>query len=467
MAISLTSLFPRILFYTFFASICMWMAWFITHLPWISKGNTSNALLLGLVLLCWAIPLVLAGRQPATRPKAILTSTLSGMFSALIGLLILGSKLTEQSPEAHETLSGSTLKPNALLLALGFLSLGALLGVVSGFVGSLVGSQSRHDPEPSWLARFALLSACITAPLLFIGGLVTTTGSGMAVPDWPNSFGANMFLYPLGNAGVGVFLEHSHRLFGTLVGLAAIVTAVWTLSAEHRRWVKVLAVAVLALVIIQGVLGGQRVEMNARLLAMLHGILGQLTFALFVALAVVLAPAYQTATPITDFASGKKVRILLAAATHSTILQLVFGAMYRHFRDQPGGRHALMSHIVFSFVVVLTAILGGLLATKLTSPTATTNSPHARPLANTLGRIGTAICAIVFVQFLLGWAAFSISKVDLNTNPNAPLYAMIRTIHQANGAALLGVMTASLVMAKRLFPKKLLNSYPQSALAPA
>ena len=61
------------------------------------------------------------------------------------------------------------------------------------------------------------------APLLFVGGLVTSTNSGMAVPDWPNTFGSNMFLYPLGpRAQPDVYLEHSHRLFGTLVGLATL-----------------------------------------------------------------------------------------------------------------------------------------------------------------------------------------------------------------------------------------------------
>ena len=73
------------------------------------------------------------------------------------------------------------------------------------------------------LHRFAAFVVAATAILIFAGGLVTSTGSGLSVPDWPNTFGTNMFLYPLGpRAAPDVFLEHSHRLFGTLVGLSAI-----------------------------------------------------------------------------------------------------------------------------------------------------------------------------------------------------------------------------------------------------
>ena len=68
---------------------------------------------------------------------------------------------------------------------------------------------------------------------------MTTYRVGMAVPDWPTTFGMNMFLYDFWNAAFGVFIEHAHRLYGAAVGLATIVLAVWFLAAERRRWMKV------------------------------------------------------------------------------------------------------------------------------------------------------------------------------------------------------------------------------------
>src|SRR5205085_7136159 len=94
-------------------------------------------------------------------------------------------------------------------------------------------SASRYNPA---LHRIALLTACATFPLIFMGGLVTSHGAGLAVPDWPNSYGYNMFLFPprlwIGN----IFYEHTHRLMGTVVGMLAIATtiAAWR---DGRSWV--------------------------------------------------------------------------------------------------------------------------------------------------------------------------------------------------------------------------------------
>src|SRR5262249_17734296 len=146
-------------------------------------------------------------------------------------------------------------------------------------------------------------AAASVAPLVFIGGLVTSTNSGMAVPDWPNTYGSNMFLYPLGpRVRPDVFFEHAHRLFGTLVGLTTLVLMVWTLIAERGVGVRRPAIAAFVLVCLQGVLGGIRVRMGSadpeqdnRALAMLHGVLAQLTFGVVVACAVFLSPAYAQA----------------------------------------------------------------------------------------------------------------------------------------------------------------------------
>src|ERR1700737_1572185 len=116
------------------------------------------------------------------------------------------------------------------------------------------------------LNGFAVLVALSVVALIGLGGLVTSHDAGMAVPDWPNSFGYNMFLFPISRWVGGVFFEHTHRLIASLVGLLTIGLCIATWLIDHRRWVKWLAsVAVLA-VVIQGVLGGLRVtEHNALL----------------------------------------------------------------------------------------------------------------------------------------------------------------------------------------------------------
>src|SRR3954466_14581961 len=119
-------------------------------------------------------------------------------------------------------------------------------------------------PGPFWMAVFA---AVFTLPLLFVGGSVTTYRVGMAVPDWPTTFGINMFLYDFWNAPFGVRVEHSHRLYGAAVGLSTLVLAGWFLAAERRRSMKWLGVLAVLAVIGQGVLGGTRVTRNSTLLA--------------------------------------------------------------------------------------------------------------------------------------------------------------------------------------------------------
>ena len=106
------------------------------------------------------------------------------------------------------------------------------------------------------LHLFALLTAVSTAVLIFAGGLVTSTGSGLSVPDWPNSYGWFMFTFPLENWVGGIFYEHSHRLIASTVGFLILVLAFWLWRAEPRRWVRRLGFIALGAVITQGVLGG-------------------------------------------------------------------------------------------------------------------------------------------------------------------------------------------------------------------
>jgi cytochrome c oxidase assembly protein subunit 15 len=113
-----------------------------------------------------------------------------------------------------------------------------------------------------WPNRIAKLLALIVFPLIWVGGLVTTSDAGMAVPDWPNTYNYNMFAYPIRDWFLGpwdLFVEHGHRLLGSLSGIIAIALCVVTFLMDRRTSVRRWSILILALVIGQGILGGQRV----------------------------------------------------------------------------------------------------------------------------------------------------------------------------------------------------------------
>src|ERR1700745_3689359 len=106
------------------------------------------------------------------------------------------------------------------------------------------------------LHRFAKLVAGSTVFLVLAGSLLTSTDSGLSVPDWPTSYGWNMFTFPPSKWVGGIFYEHGHRLIASTVGFLTIVLAAWLWLADERRWMKRLGAAALGAVILQGVLGG-------------------------------------------------------------------------------------------------------------------------------------------------------------------------------------------------------------------
>lgn len=149
----------------------------------------------------------------------------------------------------------------------------------------------RQTDFPSrWPHRVAILLTAVVFPLIWVGGLVTTYDAGMAVPDWPNTYNYNMFAYPVRDWFFGpwdLFVEHGHRLLGSLAGLIAIALVVVTFKTEPRKWVRWSSVALLILVIVQGALGGARVLMDERAVAKIHGCVGPTFFAAVVAFCVV------------------------------------------------------------------------------------------------------------------------------------------------------------------------------------
>src|SRR5574341_1922956 len=142
-------------------------------------------------------------------------------------------------------------------------------------------------PTPNlWAHRLAVVTAAGTLVLIYVGGVVTNTGSALAVPDWPTTFGHSMFLYPWSRMVGGILYEHSHRLIGSLVGLLTVALAVGLWWAAPRGRLLALGLVAVLAVIAQGVLGGLRVVLLQATLAVVHGILAQTFFALIAGLAV-------------------------------------------------------------------------------------------------------------------------------------------------------------------------------------
>lgn len=203
-----------------------------------------------------------------------------------------------------------------------------------------------------------MLLAVVTFPLIWVGGLVTTYDAGMAVEDWPGTYGYNLFLYPWQTWIAGpwdLFIEHGHRLLGATAGLLAIalVASTWlTPASRPMRWA---AAALLAFVVLQGVLGGARVLMDARLLALIHGCTGPLFFASAVVVAVASSPRWQ----VDDGAQGgSRFRNSAFALFVAATLQLIAGAHVRHLPhlgNARGFQAAVFFHLVLALGVTWTA----------------------------------------------------------------------------------------------------------------
>jgi len=178
-----------------------------------------------------------------------------------------------------------------------------------------------------WFAFFVAGSVLI---LICSGGLVTSHEAGMAVPDWPNSFGYSMFLFPVSRWVGGVLFEHTHRLIASGVGLLTLVLCGMTLVIEQRRWVKWLAgVAVLA-VIVQGVLGGLRVTEHNALLGLFHGCLAQSFFCLTAVIALVTSRFWSRMKGVADGNTVRRLRSWSVGVTAMVFVQLALGASMRH-----------------------------------------------------------------------------------------------------------------------------------------
>ena len=274
------------------------------------------------------------------------------------------------------------------------------------------------SPFSVWPHRLAVVLAGATFLLLFIGGLVTSKGAGLAVPDWPTTFGHNMFLYPWSKMVGNVFYEHSHRLVASAVGLLTIALALMFWFQERRLWLRWLGVAALALVIIQGVIGGLRVVLLEQALAIVHAAFAQGFFALAVSLAIFTSAEWSgelDAKPLTD---GGRLSRLCAITAAMIYLQAIFGAVLRHAGER------LAAHLLFAALVTLHVIF--ILVRVM-------RSHSDRPeLARPAGFLGI----LLLLQLTLGAASYFGKFTALLRLP-MDMIVFLTTTHLVTGAMML------------------------------
>lgn len=415
----------------FGTTVAMWTIGYVCRFPGV---NAPGWLLLALLVVCLAAGGWAAGRFAG---RGLLGGLQAGLLAGALNVLVLGSLLSRSD-------APNSLVPAAAWWVPGWLIVSGLLGVL----GAALARSSVQGADGPPLARhglptFATVAAAATFLLLVAGGIVTGSQAGLAVTDWPNSYGYNMFLYPLSRMTGGIYYEHVHRLLGSLVGLVTLVLAVHLWRTDDRRWLRNLSLGALVLVIVQGLLGGLRVTGHLTLsddpgvtrpnlwLAVVHGITGQVFFGTMVAIAAFSTRRWReaTATVADGAVLDRRLALWLLAAL---LVQLSLGSLLRHTNA------ALHAHIT---VAVLVLGLGITLASRLIL--------RRREIPE-LRRLGHGLLHGLVLQFVLGFAALLVRNLTAPDGGPHAADVVVTTIHQATGALLLATAVLAVLWSRRL-----------------
>jgi heme a synthase len=281
------------------------------------------------------------------------------------------------------------------------------------------------------LHRFATVLAWCVLLLIVAGALVTSNDAGLAVPDWPTSFGSFYKIPPMVG---GVKYEHGHRMIAQFIGLLTIILAIWTQRVEKRAWMRKLGWAALGLVIAQGILGGLTVlNLLPWYISTGHALLAQTFFSLTLLFALFTSRKWMEAQPRgVPVGPGLNLRTLSVLAVAVMYIQLFLGGAFRH-----GGMHFL-PHIIGA--VFVTAVL---LWTSIKALTAHSAIPEIKKPA-------VGILSMLFVQLALGFGAY-LTRVEWGRDAVQPQLSMVITTvaHVAVGAVLLGKTFVLAVQAHR------------------
>ena len=267
--------------------------------------------------------------------------------------------------------------------------------------------------------RFTVVAAGCVLLLIVAGALVTSTDSGLSVPDWPTSFGSFYRLPPMTG---GVKFEHGHRMLAEFIGLLTIGVAVFTQKVDRRRWMRILGWSALGTVIAQGILGGLTVLFYLPpAISTAHATLGQTFFCLMVSIAFFTSRNWvQEPDAVVSLSMRPRLTTLSLFTVAAIWMQLIMGAAFRHsgIRLLP---HIVGAVVVFCLVSTLTLL--------------TIKRHRATPQ---LARPAVILLTLLLGQISLGLASY-VTRVMWSTGAPAPLASMIvcTVAHVACGALVL------------------------------
>jgi protoheme IX farnesyltransferase len=269
-------------------------------------------------------------------------------------------------------------------------------------------------PTQVWLHRFACFTAFATLLLLVAGALVTSHRAGLAVPDWPTTYGHFMYSFPVKKWVGNIFWEHSHRVIASTVGILTIIVCVWLLRAEPRRWMRRLGLIALAAVVAQGILGGITVKFFLPpAVSVAHAALAQAFFCITIALAFFTKPSIDSI----ETAGALGFRRFAVLTTGTVYLQLILGAFIRH------ADAGVLIHIAVAALVLAGAFAQVFFAARLRLLLV-----HAMSVA-----------FLVTLQIGLGVATLIVRVPKDVQTQLAPAQVLLPTAHLIVGALILGL----------------------------
>ncbi|HUP47394.1 MAG TPA: COX15/CtaA family protein [Thermoanaerobaculia bacterium] len=313
-----------------------------------------------------------------------------------------------------------------------------------------------QNPTPVWLRRYTKFVAASTLFLIFAGAMVTSTGSGLAVPDWPLSYG--MLMPPM---VAGIFYEHGHRMIAATVGFLTIIQAVWLQRREPKRFVRLLGWWSLGAVIVQGLLGGLTVIfLLPRVISVSHAALAEIFFCLNVSIAFFTSAWFHRLRVRGDATAPAGLATWVAIAA---FVQIFLGAVMRHLGaglaipDFPLAFGRIVPPIESAEVAANFAHrLGAVVVAALVIALAVRvfrNGPKALRLP------AGGLCAIVAVQIYLGarvvWdAAGNVQIYQSLAGEEAIRHATVTSFHVMTGAATLALALLTALAARTMAPEE-------------
>jgi heme a synthase len=289
-------------------------------------------------------------------------------------------------------------------------------------------------PYHHGLHRFAIVTACMTLVLIVAGALVTSNDAGLSVPDWPTTFGS---FYKMPHMVGGVQYEHGHRMVAEFVGLLTIVLAVWTWRVEKRRWLRLLGLAALGTVIIQGILGGLTVLFFLPpAISSAHAAIAQTFFCINVAIAVFTGRRWVEEQPRVELDLRRPTLFTLTLLSIFVLyVQLILGAMFRH------NGLSWWPHVVHAAVVAIVL--------SWTAVRAISVYPHV----DAVKRSAITMLGLMVGQLCLGFLAF-ITRVMWGKDAAQPELPMVisTVVHVAMGALLLATAVVLAIQVWRHVP---------------